>query len=107
MGKYVKTSLGPGRQPTFFSTMADAKLSKKQGIKRKGHTKSPSSRKKIKTQHDNADDLAWTTVKRPFEAGVGGDDGILELEEVEDVEVVYEETEKGRVARFNVRVSCL
>ncbi len=43
----------------------------------------------------------------PFEAGVGGDDGILELEEVEDVEVVYEETEKGRVARFNVRVSCL
>ncbi|KAK0452488.1 ATP-dependent RNA helicase [Armillaria borealis] len=54
------------------------------------------------TKHNNADNLAWTTVKRPFEAGVGGDDGILELEEVEDVEVVYEETEKGRVARFNV-----
>ncbi|KAK0237853.1 ATP-dependent RNA helicase [Armillaria nabsnona] len=82
--------------------MADAKLSKKQGIKRKSHTKSSSSRKKIKIQHNNADDLAWTTVKRPFEAGVGGDDGILELEEVEDVEVIYEETEKGRVARFNV-----
>ncbi|KAK0494657.1 ATP-dependent RNA helicase [Armillaria luteobubalina] len=82
--------------------MADPKLSKKQGVKRKSHTKSSSSRKKIKIQHNNADDLAWTTVKRPFEAGVGGDDGILELEEVEDVEVVYEETEKGRVARFNV-----
>ncbi|KAL5480766.1 MAK5 [Sanghuangporus weigelae] len=31
-----------------------------------------------------------------------GDDGILELEEVEDVEVLYEETEHGRTARFKV-----
>ncbi|OCB91444.1 DEAD-domain-containing protein [Sanghuangporus baumii] len=37
--------------------------------------------------------------KRRFE----GDDGILELEEVEDVEVIYEETQHGRTARFKVR----
>lgn len=37
-----------------------------------------------------------------MEAGLGGDDGILELEEVDGVEVVYETTESGRVARFQV-----
>ncbi|CAA7264354.1 unnamed protein product [Cyclocybe aegerita] len=33
---------------------------------------------------------------------MGGDDGILELEEVEGVEVVYEMTDAGRVAKFRV-----
>lgn len=33
---------------------------------------------------------------------MGGDDGVLELEEVEGVEVVYETTEGGRVVKFNV-----
>lgn len=60
-----------------------------------------SSRKKAKIQH-NADDLPWKTVSRPQEAGLDGDDGILELEEVDGVEVVYEDTEGGRVARFKV-----
>jgi hypothetical protein len=41
-------------------------------------------------------------VKRPRETGLGGDDGILELEEVEDVQVVYEEAAAGRVAKFRV-----
>lgn len=62
-----------------------------------------SSRKKIKVEHDGADSLPWTTVSRPVETALDGDDGILELEEVEGVEVTYEETETGRVARFNVR----
>ncbi|KAJ3862205.1 ATP-dependent RNA helicase [Lentinula novae-zelandiae] len=60
-----------------------------------------SSRKKIKVEHDGADSLPWTTVSRPVETALDGDDGILELEEVEGVEVTYEETESGRVARFN------
>lgn len=41
-------------------------------------------------------------VARPVEAGMGGDDGILELEEVDDVEVVYQDTDGGRVVTFNV-----
>ncbi|KAJ7512781.1 ATP-dependent RNA helicase [Mycena galericulata] len=60
------------------------------------------SRKRAKTRHHTADALPWKIVARPIEAGVGGDDGILELEEVDDVEVVYEDTEGGRVVTFNV-----
>lgn len=48
------------------------------------------------------DGLPWKAVRRPSETGLDGDDGILELEEVENVEVVYEDTEGGRVMRFNV-----
>lgn len=33
---------------------------------------------------------------------MGGDDGILDLEEVDGVEVVYEDTDAGRVVKFNV-----
>ncbi|KAJ7158246.1 ATP-dependent RNA helicase [Mycena crocata] len=60
------------------------------------------ARKRAKTRHRTADDLPWKIVARPVEAGLGGDDGILELEEVDDVQVVYEETEGGRVVTFNV-----
>lgn len=60
------------------------------------------ARKRAKTRHKTADDLPWKVVARPVEAGMGGDDGILELEEVDDVEVVYEDTEGGRVVKFNV-----
>ncbi|KAJ7666104.1 ATP-dependent RNA helicase [Mycena polygramma] len=60
------------------------------------------ARKRSKTRHKTADALPWKVVARPAEAGMGGDDGILELEEVDDVEVVYEETEGGRVVIFNV-----
>lgn len=60
------------------------------------------SRKKVKIQHRTTSDLPWKTVSRPVEAGLDGDDGILDLEEVEGIEVVYEDIEGGRVARFNV-----
>jgi ATP-dependent RNA helicase DDX24/MAK5 len=53
-------------------------------------------------QHCSSETLPWKTVARPSEAGMGGDEGILEFEEVENVEIVYEETEHGRVVRFNV-----
>ena len=83
-------------------------MSSKSAIKRKLSSKLTSSRKKQKIQHRNADDLPWKTVKRLAESGLGGDDGILELEEVEGVEVVYETTDGGRVVKFNVcRVSIL
>ncbi|KAJ7029259.1 ATP-dependent RNA helicase [Mycena alexandri] len=59
------------------------------------------ARKRSKTRHKTADALPWKVVSRPAEAGMGGDDGILELEEVDDVEVVYEDTEGGRVVTFN------
>ena len=31
-----------------------------------------------------------------------GDDGILDLEEVDNVEVLFEQTDTGRVVKFNV-----
>jgi len=74
----------------------------KAGSKRNNDAHASSSRKKPKTQHYSVDDLPWKTVKRPQDTGLGGDDGILELEEVEDVEVIYEETDAGRVAKFKV-----
>ncbi len=37
---------------------------------------------------------------------MGGDEGIIELEEVEGVEVIYETTEGGRVVKFNVSGVC-
>lgn len=64
-----------------------------------------SPRKKAKVHHSFTDALPWKTVVRPSEAGMGGDDGILELEEVDGVEVVYEEMPHGQVVRFNVRTS--
>ncbi|KAF8635393.1 hypothetical protein AX15_000394 [Amanita polypyramis BW_CC] len=69
-------------------------------VKRKLREKSAPSRKKVKTHH-TLDELPWKRVTRPLETGLG-DDWILELEEVEGVVVEYDETERGRVARFKV-----
>jgi ATP-dependent RNA helicase DDX24/MAK5 len=77
---------------------------KRLALKRKLKGGSSAPRKKVKTTKSNIDDLPWKTIARPAETGLGGDDGILELEEVEGVEVLYEETKKGRVTRFKVRV---
>ena len=46
--------------------------------------------------------LPWSTVARPKESGFEFDDGITLLEEVEGVDVVYEETPNGKVVVFNV-----
>jgi ATP-dependent RNA helicase DDX24/MAK5 len=72
------------------------------GLKRKGTAKTSLPRKKAKIQHLSADDLPWKPVSRPSEVGIGFDDGILEFEEVEGVEVIYETTDGGRVVKFNV-----
>ncbi|KAE9408744.1 DEAD-domain-containing protein [Gymnopus androsaceus JB14] len=73
------------------------KLSRKRPYSTNEH-----SRKRTKVKHDNSDSLPWKIVSRPIESGLDGDEGILELEEVEGVEIIYEETEQGRVAKFNV-----
>ncbi|KAJ4473034.1 ATP-dependent RNA helicase [Lentinula aciculospora] len=70
-------------------------------LSRKRSALASSSRKKLKLTHDNADSLPWKIVSRPVESGLDGDDGVLELEEVEGVEIIYEETEQGKVARFS------
>lgn len=73
-------------------------------LKRKGTAKASLLKKKAKIQHcSSANDLPWKSVSRPLEAGIGFDDGILDFEEVEGVEVIYENTDGGRVIKFNVR----
>lgn len=70
------------------------------GSKRKAGVLSTASRKtKVST---SLNDLPWKTVSRPRDTVEDGDDGILELEEVDGVEVIYENTESGRVATFKV-----
>ena len=78
---------------------------KKAGLKRKLHAKKEAPAvKKRKVQIDSVDKLAWKKVSRPKVSGFEGDDGIIELEEIDGVDVVFEEKETGRVARFEVSV---
>ncbi|KAI8969781.1 DEAD-domain-containing protein [Trametes punicea] len=79
-------------------------FSGKTGTKRKTIPTASSIAKRVKTKHVTADDLQWKKTAKPREADLGtGLDGFLDLEEVDDVEVVYEETEAGKVARFKVK----
>ncbi|KAI0822985.1 DEAD-domain-containing protein [Trametes gibbosa] len=72
-------------------------------MKRKTKASASSIAKRVKTKHVTADDLQWKKTSQPREADLGtGLDGFLELEEVEDVDVVYEETDGGRLVRFKV-----
>ncbi|TFK19581.1 DEAD-domain-containing protein [Coprinopsis marcescibilis] len=84
--------------------MRSKDATKKTSLKRKLKSASSAPRKKFKIESNNLQDLPWKSVTRPVETVFGGDEGILELEEVDDVEVVYEETDAGRVARFKVPV---
>lgn len=64
------------------------------------------ARKKARTDSRSSatiDALPWKTLSHAGVFGNVDDDGILELEEVDDVQVVYEETPGGRVATFKVR----
>jgi len=67
------------------------------GVKRRASILSL-PRKKAKL---HLDDLPWKTVARPI-TGLDGDDDVLGLEEVEDVEVIYEDTDAGRTVKFKV-----
>lgn len=72
---------------------------------RSGFNHATKSRKKAKTGSGPlaaVDALPWKRLSHPAVFG-NADDGILELEEVDNVQVVYEETPRGRVATFEVR----
>lgn len=75
-------------------------IEKQRALKRKQNTELR-ARKKPRTER-TLEDLPWQKTQRPIETGLGGDDGILELEEVEGVEVVYEVTDAGKVVKFHV-----
>ena len=74
-------------------------------LKRKTKPSASSIAKRVKTKHVLTDDLPWKKVAKPREADLGtGMEGFLDLEEVDDVDVVFEETEAGRVVKFKVRM---
>lgn len=73
---------------------------------RSGIKHTTKARKKAKTDSGSSatiDALPWRTLPHAGALGNTDDDGVLELEEVDNVQVVYEETPKGRVATFKVR----
>ena len=73
----------------------------RKALKRKIKPAAHPSRKKAKTQHLTADDLPWKAISHRHEAGLDNAlEGMMELEEVEGVEVVYEDTENGKVVKF-------
>ena len=76
-------------------------LLSRSGVKRQAPNPSL-PRKKAKVHHLALDDLPWKSIPRPTVSGLDGDDGILELEEVDGVEVTYEDTSGGRTVKFNV-----
>jgi ATP-dependent RNA helicase DDX24/MAK5 len=74
-------------------------------LKRKAKSDGRASRKKSKIQTTSlVDSLPWKSVSHL--RSVGGleddDDGILGLEEVDNVQVIYEDTQGGRIVKFNV-----
>ena len=90
------------RVPTFHQNMTVV-TSRDAPLKRKlNSTTKISSRKKRRKDVSSLVDLPWRKVARSKVAGFEGNDGMLELEEVEGVEIVYEETSNGRIAKFRV-----
>ena len=85
---------------TSQQSMPLSDLFARSGVKRRA-SNSSHPRKKAKF---NLDDLPWKSVARPDTTGLDGDDGVLELEEVDGVEVIYEDTEAGRTVKFNVMI---
>jgi ATP-dependent RNA helicase DDX24/MAK5 len=79
------------------------KMAKRLSLKRKLLSNSDSKqakRRKTLSKNHKLDDLDWKEVQRPSAAGIDEAGGMLILEEVENVEVYYEETLKGKVAKF-------
>jgi len=65
-------------------------------------TKARNKSKAISGPFATVDALPWKTLSHTGGSG-DTDDGMLELEEVDNVQVVYEETPEGKVATFRVR----
>lgn len=75
---------------------------KSRALKRK-HPRAHSLPHPKRTKRAALDELPWQTVARPSEAGLDDYGDVLELEEVEGVDIVYEGEGDGKVARFHVR----
>jgi len=77
-------------------------------LKRKIHselkhaTKARKNAKIVSGSSATVNALPWKTLSHAGIFGNTDDDGILELEEVDNVQVVYEETAEGRVTTFKV-----
>jgi len=71
--------------------------------KRKNLSPTSHRPKKRKRTHVSLEDLSWKPVVRTHTAGLDFDEGLLGLEEVDGVQIAYEETANGRVAKFLVR----
>jgi len=71
--------------------------------KRRNVSPTPHLSKKHKKAHVSLDLLSWRPVARAHTAGIEFDEGLLGLEEIEGVQVEYEQTANGRVAKFLVR----
>lgn len=89
------------------------KIVKKRSLKRKllsNATQPNRKRQKVRKEDHGIDELDWKVVERPSTAGIDEAGGMLLLEEVDDVEVYYEDTPKGRVAKFrqaSISTACL
>jgi hypothetical protein len=59
-------------------------------------------KRKSKRRELLPDQLQWKEVRRPKEAGLDDFEGMLMLEEVDNVEVIYGETAHGKIAKFVV-----
>ncbi|PVG01923.1 DEAD-domain-containing protein [Serendipita vermifera] len=82
-----------------YAKRMDRNRSLKRKLLRNGEEK-PKKRQKVVQDISDLDELDWKVVERPAEAGIDEAGGMLMLEEVEGVDVCYEDTPKGRVARF-------
>ncbi|KAG8802760.1 ATP-dependent RNA helicase, partial [Serendipita sp. 399] len=79
------------------------KLSQRKTLKRKLDGKPnnrPTKKQKTVGVERGLNDLDWKVVARPSAAGIDEAGGMLMLEEVEGIDVYYEETPKGKVAKF-------
>lgn len=91
-----------------FATESAQNTKMVSSLKRKTYSEfkpATKARKKAKTISGSSatvDALPWKTLSRAGIFGTTDDDGILDLEEVDNVQVVYEETPQGRVTTFKV-----
>jgi ATP-dependent RNA helicase DDX24/MAK5 len=71
-------------------------------LKRKHPSKDVASRKRARKVLSSSADLPWRTVPRAADATGDGDGGVLELEEVDNVRVIFQDTPGGRAVKFEV-----
>ncbi|TFY71035.1 hypothetical protein EVG20_g1974 [Dentipellis fragilis] len=105
---HQQETIGHGRSSIPSNIAAPMAGANKSLLGRKRSAPTTSSAASAKRKKLSTNELPWKAVARSAEDDIDFDEGILGLEEVDDVEVVYEEMPGGgRVARFNVLESAL